>query len=342
LPIYNLLNRLLRAIFFVQDNRKGVIILRRILDKSNMTEADWQAYREKQKGIGGSDVATILGLNPYKTAFTLWLEKTGQIEPPNLSGNQAIEWGNILEPVIREKFAKETGFEVFENHWVMQHELFDFMVANIDGEVIDPQFKGERGVLEIKTAGERMKDQWNDGPPHHYMLQIQHYLAVLDYSYAYVAVLISGQTFKFFLIERDDYVIHQIIQAEKDFMEMVENNIAPEISGHRADTEYLANEFPEDNGETGELDRALEAFALRYSEIQKQAKLLQEEADYLKNKIKLQAKNFKILKSSEIKINMPTIKKVSFNTKQFEKDHPDLYEEYQNKETIYRSFIVTV
>lgn len=316
--------------------------MRRILDKSNMTPEDWQAYREKQKGIGGSDVATILGLNPYKTAFTLWLEKTGQIEPPNLSGNQAIEWGNILEPVIREKFAKETGFEVFENNWVMQHELHDFMVANIDGEVIDPQFKGERGVLEIKTAGERMKDQWTDGPPHHYMLQIQHYLAVLDYSYAYVAVLISGQTFKYFLIERDDYVIHQVIQAENEFMEMVEKNIAPEISGHKADTEYLAGAFPEDNGEIGELDGDLEAFALRYSTVQKQIKALQEEADYIKNKIKLQAKDFRILKSDMIKINMPTIKKVSFNTKQFELDHPDLYEKYKNKETNYRSFIVTV
>ena len=247
-----------------------------------------------------------------------------------------------MEPVIREKFAKETGFEVFENNWVMQHELHDFMVANIDGEVIDPQFKGERGVLEIKTAGERMKDQWTDGPPHHYMLQIQHYLAVLDYSYAYVAVLISGQTFKYFLIERDDYVIHQVIQAENEFMEMVERNIAPEISGHKADTEYLAGAFPEDNGEIGELDGDLEAFALRYSTVQKQIKALQEEADYIKNKIKLQAKDFRILKSDMIKINMPTIKKVSFNTKQFELDHPDLYEKYKNKETNYRSFIVTV
>ena len=95
--------------------------MRKILDKSNMTEEDWQAYREKQKGIGGSDVATILGLNPYKSVFTLWLEKTGQIEPPVLN-NEYIEWGNILEPVIREKFAKETGFEVEENHWVMLHD----------------------------------------------------------------------------------------------------------------------------------------------------------------------------------------------------------------------------
>lgn len=313
--------------------------MRKILDKSNMTEEDWQAYREKQKGIGGSDVATILGLNPYKSIFTLWLEKTGQIEPPVLN-NEYIEWGNILEPVIREKFAKETGFEVEENHWVMLHDQHDFMVANVDGEVTDPQFAGKKGVLEIKTAGERMRDQWEDGPPNHYMLQLQHYLAVLDYSYGYVAVLIGGNTFKYYLVERDDYVIDNIIQAEAEFMEMVENGVAPEISGHASDSDYLASAFPEDNGEIGELSDILEVYAKQYFNLQEQMKILQEEADYLKNLIKYEMKDFRILKSDDIRVNMPTIKKVSFDAKQFEKDHPELYQKYKNKETTYRSFLV--
>ena len=313
--------------------------MRKILDKSNMTEEDWQAYREKQKGIGGSDVATILGLNPYKSIFTLWLEKTGQIEPPVLN-NEYIEWGNILEPVIREKFARETGFEVEENHWVMLHETHDFMVANVDGEVTDPQFNGKKGVLEIKTAGERMRDQWENGPPHHYMLQLQHYLAVLDYSYGYVAVLIGGNTFKYYLVERDDYVIDNIIQAEAEFMEMVEDGVATDISGHASDSDYLATAFPEDNGEIGELSDILEVYAKQYFSLQEQMKILQEEADYLKNLIKYEMKDFRILKSDDIRVNMPTIKKVSFDAKQFEKDHPELYQKYKNKETTYRSFLV--
>lgn len=304
-----------------------------------MTEEDWQAYREKQKGIGGSDVATIFGLNPYKTPFTLWLEKTGQIEPPVLN-NEYIEWGNILEPVIREKFAKETGFEVEENHWVMLHDQHDFMVANVDGEVMDPQFAGKKGVLEIKTAGERMRDQWENGPPNHYMLQLQHYLAVLDYSYGYVAVLIGGNTFKYYLVERDDYVIDNIIQAEAEFMKMVENGVAPEISGHTSDSDYLASAFPEDNGEIGELSDALEMYAEQYFSLQEQIKNLQAEADDLKNLIKLEMKDFRILKSDTIRVNMPTIKKISFDTKQFEQDHPELYKKYKNKESNYRSFIV--
>ena len=141
----------------------GGKMMKRILDKRNMTQEDWQRYRETQKGIGGSDVATILGLNPYKSAFALWLEKTGQVKPDQID-NEYIEWGNILEPVIRDKFKKETGFKVYQNNFVIQHDTHEFMIANIDGEVKDPSEDG-RGILEIKTASERMKPLWVDGPP---------------------------------------------------------------------------------------------------------------------------------------------------------------------------------
>lgn len=316
--------------------------MKKILDKRNMTENDWQEYRQQQKGIGGSDVATILGLNPYKTPFTLWLEKTGQIEPAKVE-NEYVEWGNILEPVIRDKFAKETGFEVYENPYVLQHDDHDFMVANIDGEVIDPEYGGKSGVLEIKTASERMKADWIDGPPNHYMLQIQHYLAVLgpEYEYAYVAVLIGGNHFKYFKIERDDYVIDQIISAEKNFMLLVENHTPPEISGHSADSDWLADTFPQANDEEGELSKELFGLSMRYTELQKEIKILQEEADYIKNRVKLEAKDYKILKNDLIKISMPTIKKTSFDSKRFASDHPDLYEEYKTKVSSYRSFTVS-
>lgn len=318
---------------------KGVIQLKQILDKRGMTEDDWQAYRQTQKGIGGSDVATILGLNPYKTAFTLWLEKTGQVKPAPID-NEYVEWGNILEPVIRDKFARETGFQVKENPYVLQHDDHDFMIANIDGEVFDFE-KDEWGVLEIKTASERMKGEWEEGPPHHYMLQIQHYLAVMDYNYAYVACLLGGNHFKYFEIIRDDYVIDKIISAEKEFMRMVEENISPEISGHKADSEWLAATFPTANDEESELDPYLEVLAIRYTEIQKEIKDLQTEADYIKNQVKLQAKESKILRSDSVKITMPTINKIIFNSKEFEADHPDLYKQYKNKKSSYRSFTVT-
>lgn len=314
--------------------------MKKILDKRNMTEQDWQEYRQGQKGIGGSDVSTILGLNPYKSAFSLWLEKTGQAEKSKLE-NQYIEWGNLLEPVIRSKFASVTGFEVKENPYVLEHDTYNFMVANIDGEVFDSEM-GEWGVLEIKTANDRLKNEWLDGPPNHYHLQIQHYLAVMEYNYAYVACLIGGNHFVYFKILRDDYVIDKIITAEKEFMRMVEERQAPEITGHPSDSAWLSEKYSTDNGDTSELRADLEVLALRYGEIQAKTKALQEEADYIKNHIKLEAQDFKILESEAVKISMPTVKKVSFDSKAFSADYPELYEQYKTKETNYRNFTVKI
>jgi putative phage-type endonuclease len=312
--------------------------MKKILDKRNMDEQAWQEYRRNQKGLGGSDCAVIMGLSKWKTPFTLWLEKTGQIEPPEVN-NQYVEWGNLLEPVIREKFKKETGFKVFQNNFVLQHDEFDFMIANIDGEVIDEN--GERGLLEIKTTSDRNKGEWEEGPPNHYHLQIQHYLAVLGYSFAYVACLIGGNHFVYFRIERDDYVIDKIITAEKEFWHMVQHRIPPEITGLASDSNYLAESYPEATDEEGYLRADLEVLTQRYTDVQQEIKLLQEESDYIKNRIKLEAKDLKILKGELFKVNMPTVKKISFDSKAFSKDYPDLFEKYKTKETSYRSFIVS-
>ena len=306
-----------------------------------MTESDWQEYRRNQKGIGGSEAATILGLNPYQSEFTLWLEKTGKTTRPSLD-NRYIEWGNLLEPLIREKFRQTTGFEVVENHFVLQHDTHDFMIANIDGEVKDPQFEGKTGILEIKTANERLRKEWEEGCPNHYMVQIQHYLAVTDYIYAYVAVLIGGNDFRYYLIHRDDYVIDQLITAEMEFQRKVDLDIAPEISGHASDSDYLAATYTDDNGEELHISSLTEKKAMRYLSIQKEIKALQEEADALKNQIKLQAGRGKIFKGEKIKIAMPTVKKKTFDSKGFSIDHPELYGRYKRKESTYRNFTVTL
>ena len=66
---------------------------------------EWLKVRES--GIGGSEVATICGLNKWESAYTLWAKKTHRIEAPDLSGREPIEWGNRLEPVIIDKFADD-------------------------------------------------------------------------------------------------------------------------------------------------------------------------------------------------------------------------------------------
>jgi putative phage-type endonuclease len=315
--------------------------LRKILDKTGMTEQDWQNYRGGQKGIGGSEVATILGLNPYKSKFVLWLEKTEQVARAEVN-NQFVEWGNILEPVIRDKFSRTTGFEVWENPWVMCHDEHDFMVANIDGEVLDPNLEG-KGILEIKTTREFNKKDWEFGVPVHYLAQVQHYLAVMgtDYKYAYVAVLIGGNDYKHYLVERDDYIIDKIIRAEMEFMRMVEERISPEIGGSKSESDWLLSQYPLALDIEGELSSGLELLALEYKTLAEEEKRIKAELDKIKNTIRLEAQDFKYLKSNKVKITMPTIRKVLFDSKRFAEEKPDLYDEYKTKESIYRGFDVS-
>lgn len=305
-----------------------------------MSETDWQAYREKQVGIGGSDVATILGLNPYKSRFVLWLEKTKQ-KAPDFVENDAVEWGNILEPVVREQFKKKTGFKVFQNNFVLQHDEFDWMLANLDGEVIDPFFDG-RGVLEIKTTNERNKKQWDDGCPVHYLCQVMHYLAVTGYEYAYICCLIGGSTFKYFLIERDEYIIDKIIQEEIRFMREVKTGTPPDIGGSADEKNWLAATFPNAMEEEKMIPPILEELALEYTELQTEIKEKTQRCDEIKNKIKLVAEDSKRLQGSRVRINMPTINKTTFDSKLFAVEHPELYHQYKTKESNYRGFTVSL
>ena len=64
---------------------------------------------ERRKYIGGSDIAVVMGMSRWKTPLKLWLEKTGQAEPDDLSQVEAVQLGTELEEFVAQKFAKESG-----------------------------------------------------------------------------------------------------------------------------------------------------------------------------------------------------------------------------------------
>ena len=185
---------------------------------------------------GGSDVSVIAGINPYKSAYQLWLEKTGQTELAEIE-NEYTHFGTVLEPVIRREFIERTGLKVRQKHMILQNETYPFMLANLDGVV---KVNGETCIFEAKTASAYKLDEWRSGIPPEYMLQIQHYIAVTETKKAYIAALIGGNYFLYKLIERDDEIISKIIAMEKCFWEAnVLGGIAPDIDGSRATTEYF-------------------------------------------------------------------------------------------------------
>lgn len=186
----------------------------KLLHTKNMSDEEWRAHRNE--GIGGSDVSAILGINKWRTAMQVYMEKTGQWQPEDLSNNEAVHFGHKLEQVVADEFAERTGWKVKKCNYMLQHQEHAFMRANIDREIIHPE-KG-RGVLECKTTSAWNKDEWtNNEVPQAYMVQVQHYLAVTGYSFAYIAVLIGGNTYDHWLIERDEELISILIEAESNF-----------------------------------------------------------------------------------------------------------------------------
>lgn len=215
--------------------------MKRIINVNSITEKEW--VEERKKGIGGSDVATIFGLNKWKSPIGLYLEKIEETQPEDLTDNEAVYWGKQHEPMIAKEFAIQTGLKVRKCNFVLAHDEYNFIRANIDREIVCPE-RG-RGVLEIKTTSEWNKGEWSeDTIPNPYMLQIQHYLLVTGYSYGYVAVLIGGNKYKHWLVERDEELIAIILNKEIEFWNRIKTNNPPPIDGSDASKELLDKLYP--------------------------------------------------------------------------------------------------
>lgn len=202
-------------------------------------EKDHQKWLQtRNAGIGGSDASVIVGLNPYKSPYQLWLEKTGQAEAPDLSGNQYIYWGHKNEANIADWFEEDTGKKV-RKLGTLRSRAHPFMIANVDRAVM-----GEDAGLEIKTAGVSQAKKWKgDEIPDAYYCQCLHYLAVTGADRWYIAVLIGGNEAIRKTVERNDEDIKALIEAEKDFWDHVVTRTPPPVDGSASCAAALSERF---------------------------------------------------------------------------------------------------
>lgn len=142
--------------------------------------------KNRKKYLGGSDIACILGLNPWRTNVQLYREKKGIVEPDDLSDNPLVIYGTKAEEHIRALFALDhpnlTVEYVPNNSW--HNTEFPFAAASLDGWTTDEN--GRKGILEIKTATITSKQQalkWKDAIPDNYYCQVLFYLGVTGWDY---------------------------------------------------------------------------------------------------------------------------------------------------------------
>ncbi|WP_270828769.1 YqaJ viral recombinase family nuclease [Aeromonas sp. QDB20] len=221
----------------------------RLASTTQLTREQWLAIRKL--GIGSSDAAVAVGLSPYKCPLSLWLEKTGRKESEDISHKEAVLWGIELEPVLAQVYAKRTGYKVRRVNAVLQHPEHPFMLANLDREVVG--HPDGPGILEIKTASYHSAPQWEEGVPVAYQCQVLHQLAVTGHAWAEVAVLIGGQDFRIYRIERDEEKIQDLTEREAQFWQMVQQDQQPEPDGSRDAANALSWLFPRDDGQTLDL-----------------------------------------------------------------------------------------
>jgi putative phage-type endonuclease len=255
------------------------------------TEEDWLRYR--MRGIGGSEAAAVLGVSKWMSAFQLWAHKTKRVTLPP-PGGPYIEWGNILEPVVREHYQRHTHRKVWvdPDYTIYEDDEYPFILASLDGWVEDPVYGV--GVLEIKTASAFVAREWDDEPPLPYLIQGQHYLRVTGASFVTFAVLIGGNGFKTFDIQRDDDFIASMVSKEKIFWENVESDIQPVVDGHSSTVSVLGKLYEPELEKEIDLptealawDEQRQGFSDRITRLQGEVKGLKEGKAQVENHIRL-------------------------------------------------------
>ena len=204
------------------------------------TRKEWLESRHGL--IGGSDAASVLGLNLYKNNVDLYMEKTGQTIPEDISDKPYVKYGVEAEAHLRAMFALDypqyTVEYVENNMWI--NDKYPFAHASLDGWMTERK-TGKKGVLEIKTTEIKQgiqREKWDNRIPDNYYIQCLHQLMITEFDFVVLKAQLKSrfddqvylQT-KHYLIWRDECVtdISYLSKKEQMFADNLTNKIAPAL-----------------------------------------------------------------------------------------------------------------
>lgn len=214
--------------------------------------ATWLGLR--RTGLGGSETAALVGLSRYSSRWSLWMDKTGRLplQPQTGYPSDAARWGTLLEPVVREEFARTHGLSI-RPVGMLRSQRWPWMLANPDGLCSD------RAGYEGKTTSAYLAHEWSQGQvPDHAELQAQWCMAVTGLDRWHVVGLIGGQRELHRVVERSDALIEHLVETSRRFwLEHVQADAEPDVDGSPATAELLAARHPTAEPDTvAEIDPA--------------------------------------------------------------------------------------
>lgn len=252
-----------------------------IADTRTLTHDEWLALR--RTGIGGSDAGAIMGVSPYKGAFSVWADKMGKLPP--IEESEAIRQGRDLEDYVARRFAEASGLRVRHEYSMLRSVDHPCMLADIDRRII-----GERAGLECKTSRDITMARYHNGEyPMEYYCQCLHYLAVTGWDCWYLAVLVYGTDLLIFKICRDEVLddIEALIRAEEAFWDnymVLDQPPAPDALDSTAAA--LGSVYPREDGTTACADQVADRALTELAALKAQRRSIDRQIIERENQIK--------------------------------------------------------
>lgn len=240
---------------------------------------------KRSSGIGGSEIAAVLGLSPWESAFDVWLTKTGRA--PEKVENFAMWWGREIQSSIVKAYERQRG--------VLTVKLFDEPRRHPERpwQIGSPDalLPSDQTVIEAKAPGPRQAARYGDSGtdeiPDEHSLQVRWYLSLEDYEAGHLAVAFGSHDFRIYELQRDRELEDAMLTAAYKFWtEHVQADVPPEVKDTERTRDWLRKTFPQ---ELVPLRRATEdetLLAAQYRAARKQQKHIEEIVGNLDIKIR--------------------------------------------------------
>lgn len=308
-----------------------------------MTAAEMEADRERWLSmrlvsIGGSDAAAIVGMNPWKSTYALWLEKTGKASEEDRAGLEHVRFGNVLEEVVAREFCQREGKRVRRCGMYRSRE-YPFLTASFDRLLT-----GEEAGLEIKTSSAYNRGSWDDGEiPAHYRLQCVHYMLVSGLPRWYIACLVGGNHYVCWEIERNEDDVNALLDAERTFWDSVQRGAMPVLDGSESCTEALRKRYRGGNMEPVRLPAESVGLLRRWDELRALRREAEREAAEIQNKLcaMMGDNEIGLIGDGEDarRVSWKSIPgRVTVDGKRLKSEMPDVYEKYSKRSDGHRRF----
>lgn len=275
--------------------------------------------------LGGSDVAAILGISPWRTPLDVYLDKIQPRKEETDPGRlKVLNRGKRMEPYVIDLLAEETGLEIIRRGERYLDPDLDFIAAEIDAEAAT----GEN--IEIKTVSPFKAREWgeeqSDEIPLHYAAQAMHGMMVTSREVCVFGVLIGGDDFRVYRIERDDVTIDAIRQKEIEFWSRIQARQAPEPS---TVSDVFRLFGTKDSGLAVEASESLQADVIALKSLKDDAKRLGAQIDLREERIKLHMADASILTmNGKPVLTWKEQASKRFDQSAFKADQPELYEKF--------------